>query len=315
MVARVRFESLSQVPVTPPGPPPRPSIAKAFLRSFAASRGGDDFLLGLFASVIGHAILVGLLLIKAVSSLDFEKPIVYSISIEGGSQIGGISQTPKDDKKSILAPPKKVSEKAEQASTSKEKANEPKRREDPKKAEVKKNKVEDAEVSLAEKKKLEKQREAEVAAAKRADEEKKRQKRDAEEREAEKEYQRAMQRYLGESTKAGGTGFGAAALGGKGMGGGTQRSPEWIDYYNRLSSHIKRGWRWYDDSRQLVAKCSFAIAPDGRVSEVKILVSSGNREFDDSALRAVEKANPVPPPPPSVYQDFRKPTLTFDSRE
>jgi hypothetical protein len=61
----------------------------------------------------------------------------------------------------------------------------------------------------------------------------------------ESQYQRAMQRYLGESTDAGGQGFGAARIGGSGMGGGVVKPPEFFQYRALLIREVKSGWQWY----------------------------------------------------------------------
>ena len=68
-----------------------------------------DFRAGLFFSIIAHGVLVYYLLFNVGNSWsDFAEPVVYSISIEGGKTLGGISQVPKDDKKAPIAPPKVV---------------------------------------------------------------------------------------------------------------------------------------------------------------------------------------------------------------
>ena len=127
----------------------------------------------------------------------------------------------------------------------------------------------------------------------------------------EKSFQDALKNYLGESTNAGGKGFGSAGKGGRGMGGGVVRPPEWFLYKDQLESFIKRGWKWHDAAATLTAAVSFNIGPDGSVSGVKIVSSSGNPLFDESVIRAVMKAAPVPPAPPHIYQDFSFVELEF----
>jgi len=124
-----------------------------------------------------------------------------------------------------------------------------------------------------------------------------------------------MQRYLGESTESTGKGFGAAKLGGNGMGGGVQRPPEFFTYRQILRDSVKRGWKWYNTQAALVTWVTFDIGPDGVISNVSVSEGSGNREFDESVLRAVYKASPLPPPPATVYNDFRSVRLSFDPRE
>ena len=131
-----------------------------------------------------------------------------------------------------------------------------------------------------------------------------------------KKYQEAMQRYTGESADAGGSGFGAAKLGGKSMGGGQKVPLEVLQYRSMLANHIKSGWRWHDVSANLTATVYFEISPDGALGNIKLDSGSGNREYDDSAVRAVHKASPVPAPPPNVYKDyFRYVRMEFDPRD
>lgn len=266
--------------------------------------------------------MAALLLCSFNSSGNFASGIVYSVTLEGGKQIGGIGQLSQSDKKTPVAPPKNVSESSQELDQKKE-------LQETKEAE---QKVDDAEVSLAEKRKEEerKKRELErVEQEKKKAQEKKKKEEDEKKRKAEeakkkaaaqpadvsKDYQKALQRYLGESTEAGGKGFGAAKLGGNGMGGGVLRPPEFFTYRQILRNRVKSGWKWYNTSAALLANVAFAIAEDGTLSNVRIIQSSGNREYDDSVLRAVYKASPVPPPPQSVYEFFREVSMSFDPRE
>ena len=52
----------------------------------------------------------------------------------------------------------------------------------------------------------------------------------------------------------------------------------------------KQGW-----SGQV--RVEFTILASGRIADLKIVESSGHRVLDRQALRAVESANPFPPPP------------------
>jgi colicin import membrane protein len=65
----------------------------------------------------------------------------------------------------------------------------------------------------------------------------------------------------------------------------------------------------------LVAKVRFTIAPDGEVSGIRLEQSSGNPTFDSSAMRAVERANPLPPPPARYVREFREFLIEFHSEE
>ncbi len=246
---------------------------------------------------------------------EFARPIVYSVSIEGGKTLGGRTQVPQTDKPTPLAPPKNVSTPPETKPKEVAKAD-PK--EDPK------VKVVDAEVSLATKKpaptpkplptpKVDPKKVVNDKLG--VKQPKPTPVKKAEVVDPDKEYQRAMQRYLGESADAGGKGFGAALQGGKGMGGGVLASPEFIAYLNLLKSHVHRGWRWNDHASGYRARVYFRIEPDGAIKDVRMVDGSGSREFDDSVLRALAKADPVPPPPEKVYSAFKEVRMVFDPQE
>jgi colicin import membrane protein len=128
------------------------------------------------------------------------------------------------------------------------------------------------------------------------------------------DYKKAMQRYLGPSSEGGGTGYGAATLGGDGTGGGIQRPPEFFTYRTMLKNRVKSGWRWFDATSSYVATIEIQIEPSGRIASERIIKSSGNAEFDQSLLRAVRAADPLPAPPSTVYQYFRITQMVFDPK-
>lgn len=272
---------------------------------------------GFVLSLLGHGVLAAILFFKILPDFgDLPEPVVYSISIEGGKSLGGVAQVPKDNKPSPIAPVKNVAASTQQEAQP--------LKEQPKVEPKKEEKVEDAEVSIAEKtptpkpvatkaptpkatpttlKKVDVKNPAKVT--KKSDGE-----------ELDKSYQAAMQRYLGESTDAGGKGFGAARVGGSAMGGGVVRPPEFFIYEKIVRSKIKEAWRWYDSNSSLITVIAFEIEPDGVIKGVRLVKSSGDSSYDDSVLRAAIKASPLPPPPESVYEQyFKSVRITFDPRE
>ncbi len=255
-------------------------------------------------SAAGHLLCAFLVFFNFGGGRSTTDPaIIYSVTVEAGQNLGGVSQVAKDDKKTPLAPHKKVA---------KEEKEDPKVKAAEKtKAEKEKKEKEKAEISLKEKQKEEKlKKEKELEKKKQAA------KKEADAAaELNKQLEKAMQRYKGESTDAGGKGFGAGALGGKGMGGGVLLPPEALAYRDALKEAIKEGWRWYDTNSALVTTVVFDIAENGVISQVSVSTSSGNREFDDSVLRAIYKASPVPAPPEKVYQYFKRVRMVFDPRE
>lgn len=256
----------------------------------------SDYYFGLVASAAGHALLALALLYQlSHASNQFIQPTIYSVTVEGGKTLGGIGQVAKTDAKQPIAPPKKVQS---PPPAPKEKKKEEQKAKPEKKTEDK------AEVSLKEKKQKEKE---EKASKKETQHEKK--------EDIDKRLEAAMQRYLGESTDAGGKGFGAGRIGGNGMGGGTLLPAEALVYRDLLKNRIKQGWRWYDTNAALTTGVVFEISSSGEISNVEVVKTSGNREFDDSVLRAVYKASPLPAPPEKVYEYFKKVRMVFDPRE
>jgi TonB family protein len=61
----------------------------------------------------------------------------------------------------------------------------------------------------------------------------------------------------------------------------------------------------------------FGVQPDGEVFAIELVKRSGDRAFDESVVRAVSKANPLPPPPQTYQQEFatQKVEVTFGGEE
>ncbi|MBP9837554.1 MAG: cell envelope integrity protein TolA [Proteobacteria bacterium] len=192
---------------------------------------------------------------------------------------------------------KAIKEKKEKEEKEKQKKEEEKK----KKLEEQKKKEEEEDKKQAEKDKKED-----------ADKKKEKEQRD---KQLSESIKKLKNQYEGESADAGGKGFGAASLGGKGMGGGTLSSLEKVAYSNALQKHIKEGWHWLGGSEHLVAKVQVKIAQDGKILDVQIIHSSANNNFDDSVVRAVYKASPVPVAPENLYNEFATVIFTFDSAE
>ena len=289
------------------------------------------FTLGLIVSISAHVILVGLACLRMHNvKLEFknnEPIVVYSVSVEGGKKLGGIQQVSKSDKKEPIVPYKNVQEQEARA---------------PKKEDTNEElvKIKEAE-EKAKKEKAEKEKKAKEEAAKKAAEEKA--KKEAAQKKAKEEaakkaaqnakpngtkggtgkadssanldtkLQKALQRYIGESSNAGGVGFGAAKITGEnGMGGGVVRPPEFFKYKEVLEKHIKANWNWFDTSQPYKAQIQMSIDERGNITKYEIVTSSGNSKYDDSVLRAVQKATPLPPPPANVYEFFKDVRLTLE---
>ncbi len=251
-------------------------------------------------------------------------------------------EAPKDEKAKDAAenttPPPKDEPKVEVPPKPEEKKlTEPSVVEDPAKvlamkkaAEEKEKKIHEAEEQKKKAEVEKKQREKEEKEAKKREEEdrakKEEQEKLDEQKRREKEradrdkkladrLQKLRNQYEGESADAGEKGFGAAKLGGKGMGGGTLTSLEKLAYSNALKAHVKSGWRWMGGSEVLKAQVRVKLLPTGQIEDVRIEQSSGSGSFDDSVVRAVYKSSPVPPPPGDLYEEFKDVRFTFDSSE
>jgi colicin import membrane protein len=89
--------------------------------------------------------------------------------------------------------------------------------------------------------------------------------------------------------------------GGGGAQGSVRLSPELSDYFRRLEESVRNSWvlpaALVRDAGKLVVELRIVIEKDGRVSAQRIERGSGNSYFDDSVLRAIRKASPLPVPP------------------
>jgi len=112
------------------------------------------------------------------------------------------------------------------------------------------------------------------------------------------------------------TGSGPIGAGGEGKGGGGQLvGLDFLAYRQAVITTVKGQWTNVFARPGLVAKVRFEIAPDGTVSDVRLEQSSGNSAYDLSAIRAVQHANPLPPPPAHYANDFREFLIEFHSEE
>jgi colicin import membrane protein len=70
------------------------------------------------------------------------------------------------------------------------------------------------------------------------------------------------------------------------------------DYYTKITKEIRQQWGYPNvGKKDIEAVVSIKILRDGTAIVQKIEKSSGNSIFDKSALRALAKASPLPPPP------------------
>ncbi len=99
----------------------------------------------------------------------------------------------------------------------------------------------------------------------------------------------------------GGKGYGI----GSGTGSlGMLKDPEFLLYYQKVEERIKDAWSFYGGNKNLTTSVEFAIGPDGKVAGISVKQSSHNTSFDQSVVRAVQRAAPFPPPPEKYRDQF-----------
>ncbi len=115
------------------------------------------------------------------------------------------------------------------------------------------------------------------------------------------------------------SGSGPTTLGGApGQGGGgVVRGLEFIMYTEQVKQQVKKSWIVTEKKPGLTATVRFGVQPDGEVFAIELVKRSGDRAFDESVVRAVNKANPLPPPPQTYQQEFatQKVEVTFGEEE
>lgn len=94
---------------------------------------------------------------------------------------------------------------------------------------------------------------------------------------------------------------GAPAAGAPGAAGTARATPEQLRYFRELDERVRENWTFAGGGGQASARLKvqirITIERDGTVSGVRMEQTSGNSYFDDSVLRAIKKASPLPVPP------------------
>jgi len=78
-------------------------------------------------------------------------------------------------------------------------------------------------------------------------------------------------------------------------------------YYNLIWQRIRNAWVLPEEvlrgKKDLETIIAIRIARDGQIVDIQFEKKSGNPYLDESALRAIKKANPLPPLPPGFEED------------
>jgi colicin import membrane protein len=92
---------------------------------------------------------------------------------------------------------------------------------------------------------------------------------------------------------------------------------EFLAYTQHIKQRVKEAWIVTERKPGLSAVVRFGVDTTGEVLEVELAESSGDRAFDQTVLRAVRKANPLPPPPEAYREEFltQKVEITFSGEE
>lgn len=84
--------------------------------------------------------------------------------------------------------------------------------------------------------------------------------------------------------------------------------PAYAQYYTLIKERINREWitipKLFDSSQDLRTEMVVMISADGTVTEISIDQASGNESFDLSAKQAIERASPLPTPPPGLQEEI-----------
>jgi TolA protein len=105
--------------------------------------------------------------------------------------------------------------------------------------------------------------------------------------------------------------------GAKDRGEGKAHGLEFLTYTESIKQRVKDGWILPERRPGLTTVIRFAVEADGQVVDIELVEPSGDRAFDQSAIRAVKKANPLPPPPSAYREEFatQKVEVTFSGEE
>ena len=91
-----------------------------------------------------------------------------------------------------------------------------------------------------------------------------------------------------------------------GGGGDTLRGLPFILYTQEVKQRVKQSWIVAEYKSGLTAVVRFGILANGEVVGMELAERSGDSVFDESAIRAVRKANPLPPPPEAYRNEFTR---------
>ncbi len=117
-----------------------------------------------------------------------------------------------------------------------------------------------------------------------------------------------------QTAKDAGVAAGTGVAGGTGSGG--RRALEITDLYKiEVAFQVERNWAFSQqlvgDGRAMQASLVFKVLPSGEITDIQFTQKSGNAYLDDSAYKAIVKANPVSPHPDGIRLPYVTVALRF----
>ena len=85
-------------------------------------------------------------------------------------------------------------------------------------------------------------------------------------------------------------------------------------YRMEVETWIKSNWT-YPDVQEIEATVLVKIRKDGTVLETRFIKPSGNKLFDESVLKAIEKARPLPPLPEGYEENYEEIKINFNLKD
>ena len=77
-------------------------------------------------------------------------------------------------------------------------------------------------------------------------------------------------------------------------------------YTRQVKQQVRASWIVAQEKPGVSAVVRFGILPSGDIVAIELARGSGDRVFDESVLRAVKKADPLPPPPEAYRHEFTR---------
>ncbi|RME50414.1 MAG: TonB family protein [Deltaproteobacteria bacterium] len=110
-------------------------------------------------------------------------------------------------------------------------------------------------------------------------------------------------RRKGEAAPPGPEGAQGPAPAGKGI----RLDSRLAHYAAQIRNHVRRHWIYPGaplEGRSPAAVVTIRIDPHGRVRSRELTRPSGDPAFDASVVQAIERADPLPPPPPGLWREI-----------